>query len=335
MLRAAVVGVNHIGKIHCSVYKRHSDVQLVAVCDLLEDRAQSAAREFGVKAYTDLKRMLSEQDIDIVSIATSGTEGGGHHFGPTMIAIEAGTNVLVEKPLSNSIEEARIMVAAAREKGVRLACNLNHRFTPAAYRGKELMQSGGVGQLLFMNMKLTIRNPNDSSPWVHMRALHPHSIDVMRYFGGDIKRVQAFMTKAPGRVIWSTASINMQFHTGAVGHLTGSYDMSMKHPIEMCEVAGHEGRFVIDNVYENITFYPHESDTVHVVRNSLFSPFGQFNDTFSERIGHFVKQIMMNVPPAQVEGSGADALAAQEVIEAAILSHQQGGTVIDVPSLKY
>jgi predicted dehydrogenase len=180
-------------------------------------------------------------------------------------------------------------------------------------------------------MRLTIQNPQEDTEWLHMRALHPHSIDVMRYFGGDVARVQSFMTKAPGRQSWSTVSVNMQFASGAVGHLTGSYDMSMRHPIECCEVAGNEGRIVIDNVYESMTYYPHHSGDLTVFRNPIFNGMMGFNDTFRIRINRFVEQIKADVAPGDIEASGADALAAQEIIEAAIRSHELGGQPIDVP----
>lgn len=330
MIKVAVVGVNNIGKIHCNSYRRHPDTQLAAVCDLMEERALAAGREHDVPAYTDLREMLSKEAIDVVVVATAGVENGSHHFEPVMTAIEAGKDVLVEKPISNRIEEARQMVAYAREKGVRFACNLNHRFTPAAYRAKQLVSEGKLGSLLFVNMRLTIQNPSDATEWLHMRALHPHSIDVMRYFAGDIRRVQSFMTKAPGRTSWSTVSINMQFASGAVGHLTGSYDMSMRHPIEYCEVAGTQGRFVIDNVYESMTFYPHHSGDLTVVKNPLFGGMQGFNDTFTQRINTLIEQIKSGTAPEQIEASGADALAAQEVIEAAIRSHEQGGVPVEV-----
>jgi UDP-N-acetylglucosamine 3-dehydrogenase len=332
MIRVAVVGVNNIGKIHCLAYKRHPDTELAAVCDLMPERAEAAGREHGVPAYTDLRELLAREQIDLVAVATAGIEKGSHHFEPAMIAIDAGKDVHVEKPISNSVEEARRMVAAAREKGVRLACNLNHRFTPAAYKAKELVEQGKLGSMLFLNMRLTIQNPQEDTEWLHMRALHPHSIDVMRYFAGDVQRVQAFMTKAPGRQSWSTVSINMKFASGAVGHLTGSYDMSMRHPIEYCEAAGTEGRFIIDNVYESMTYYPHKSDELTVVRNPLFGGMQGFDDTFAHRINRYIAQIKSGDAPELIEASGADALAAQEVIEAAIRSHRENGIPVDVPT---
>ena len=194
MLKAAVVGVNNIGRIHCQNYVMNPDTELVCVCDLDEERARSVANKYGVMAYTDMQTMLRNEEIDIVSIATAGEENGGHHYTPAIMAIEAGKDVLVEKPISNNIEEAREMVRLAAEKNVRLACNLNHRFVPSAYKGRELIDKGALGTLLFINMKLTIKNQKEMTPWFHLRALHPHSIDVMRYFGGDIQRVQAFLT---------------------------------------------------------------------------------------------------------------------------------------------
>lgn len=334
MIKAAVVGVNHIGKIHCNYYKEHPEVELVAVCDLNEELVGMVANELKVKSYSDLKEMLKNEEIDVISIATGGFENGSHHYKPTMSVIEAGINVLVEKPLSNNIQEAREMVNFARVKGVRLACNLNHRFVPAASIAKGWIEDGELGSLLFVNMKLTIGNPNESSPWIHLRALHSHSIDVIRYFSGDIKRVQAFMTKAPGRNIWSTASINLEFESGAVGHLMGSYDMDNKHPIEYCEVAGNKGRFIIDNVYENVTFYPHKSSNLKVIRNSVLNGMNGFNETFKNRINTFISEIKNEVLPEDIAGSGNDALAAQEVIEAAICSHLENGAVIEVPKIE-
>ncbi|UOQ50377.1 Gfo/Idh/MocA family oxidoreductase [Gracilibacillus caseinilyticus] len=334
MQKVAVVGLGNIGKTHCKFYNENPNVELVAVCDLMEENANAVAHLYSAKPYDDIATMLAEEEIDVVSIATAGEENGGDHYEPAVLAIEAGKNTLVEKPISNDIVKARKMVQLAKEKNVRLVSNLNHRFVPPAYKGKELIEKGELGTLLFLNMKLTIQNPAETSPWFHLRALHPHSVDVMRYFAGDVKRVQAFMTKAPGREIWSTASINLEFASGAVGHLTGSYDMAVRHPIEYCEVAGNKGRFVIDNVYEHFTFYPHDSDELLTMRNSIMTGVGSFQETFKNRLDHFIQQIEDGVPPADMEASGAHALAGQEVIEAAIRSQLENGAVIDIPTVE-
>jgi predicted dehydrogenase len=321
MLKVAVIGVGNIGKIHTNWYSKNKDVDLVALCDMLPERVDPVAQQYRVNAYYDIDEMLASESIDAVSVATAGPENGGHHYEPTMKCLDAGKHVLVEKPISNNIEHAREMVRHAKEKGVLLGVNLNHRFTPAVDRAKQLQAEGALGEVLFINMALWINNPNESSPWFHMRALHPHSIDIMRTFGGPIREVQAFMHKGPGRNIWSNASVNVQFESGAVGHLTGSYDASMYHPIERCEVGGSNGRFVIENVYQRLEFFPRKSRDRLVVENPIMGGMADFSETFRNRIDAFVKQVQAGGP---LDASGEEGLAAQEVIEAAIRSWERG-----------
>jgi UDP-N-acetylglucosamine 3-dehydrogenase len=321
MLRVAVIGLGVIGKNHARWYSQNQDVELVAVCDMLADRVDPIARQYGITAYSDVDELLRLEQIDAVSICTAGPENGGHHYEPTIRCLDAGKHVLVEKPISNDIQQARDMVRRAKERGLLLGVNLNHRFTPAAERAKRLQAEDALGEVLFVNMALWINNPNESSPWFHMRALHPHSIDVMRYFGGPIKRVQAFMHKGPGRNIWSNASVNVQFASGAVGHLTGSYDASMLHPIERCEVGGSNGRFVIENVYQRLEFFPRRSPEKLVIDNPIMGGMSGFDETFRNRINTFVTQVQAGGP---LDASGEDGLAAQEVIEAAIRSWENG-----------
>jgi len=102
-----------------------------------------------------------------------------------------------------------------------------------AYRlAKRWLDEGRLGTLLYINMSMWIMNPTESSPYFQLKALHPHTVDVMRYYCGDIEAVQCFALKAPGRKIWSTAQFNMRFVNGVVGSLTGSYDIERGHPME-------------------------------------------------------------------------------------------------------
>lgn len=330
MLNVAVIGAGNIGRIHGSVYAGDPLAKLVAVCDIVPAKAEALAAQFGVRAYTSVDELLANERLDLVSVTTAGPENGGHHYEPVMQALAAGVDVLCEKPLSNEISRAREMVQTARALNRYLGVNLNHRFVPLAARAKRFVTEGALGELCFLNMALWIANRNDSAPYFHLRALHPHSIDVMRYFGGDIVRVQAFFKKASHRQIWSNASINMQFANGMVGHLTGSYDMTTRHPFERCEVAGTRGRFVLENVYERLTFYPHDSDETIVLANPIMGGMASFQDTFKNRIHRFLEQVSAQVPREELEGSGEEALAAQEVIEAAIRSFETG-SIVDVP----
>ena len=332
MLKVGVIGVNHIGKIHAGVYQAHPQADFRCVCDIDSNRADAAAEQFGVKAYYSPADMLQAEELDAVSVATGGFENGSWHFEPTMECFEAGVHVLCEKPISNDIEQARQMVRTARERNLYFGINLNHRFVPPAARAKKWMEEGRLGHPLLINMTMWIDNPNETSPWFHLRALHPHSIDVMRYFCGDVVKVQAFLNHAPGRVCWSNAQVNLLFKNDVVGHLTGSYDSAQRHNIERCEVLGTDGRFVLDNCYEELTFYPRRGEELTVVRNSIMGGVSGFNDTFRTRISRWIEQVNAKAPREEIEASGEDGLAVQEVIEAAIRSHETG-TVVEVPTL--
>lgn len=320
MLKVCVIGLGPIGNRHARVYKMHPKVKLVGVCDILPERADKASSELGVPGFYDAVDMLEKTKPDLVSVATGGYEYGSDHYLPTMQALEFGCHVLCEKPISNEIDKAEEMVTKAKEKGVCFGINLNHRFTPAARLAKKWVNEGRLGHLLFINMSMWIKNPTESSPYFQLKALHPHTVDVMRYFCGDIEAVQCFATKAPGRTLWSTAQFNMKFKNGVVGSLTGSYDIERGHPMERCEVAGTGGRFVLEDMFRELTLYPAGNLEKTVYTNPIFGGFRDFEDTFIDRIHRFVDQVIDGTPPSQIDGSGEDGLAAQKVLAAAIES---------------
>ena len=320
MLRVCVIGMGPIGNRHSRIYRQNRAVELVGVCDILHDRADAASKALGVPAFYDAQKMLDALRPDLVSVTTGGYEYGSDHYIPTMQALEAGCHVLCEKPICNEIAQAEEMVAKARQKNRCFGVDLNHRFTPAARLAKKWVEQGRLGHLLFVNMSMWIKNPNESSPYFQIKALHPHTVDVMRYFCGDVEAVQCFATKAPGRKIWSTAQFNMRFTNGVVGSLTGSYDIERGHPMERCEVAGVGGRFVLEDMWREATLYPAGSLEKTVYTNPTFGGMRDFEDTFRNRINAFVEQVASGAKPEEIDGSGADGLAAQKVLAAAIES---------------
>jgi predicted dehydrogenase len=333
MLRVCVIGMGPIGNLHADIYKKNTLVELVGVCDIIPERAEKAGTRLGVPWYLDAEEMLSELKPDLCSVATGGYEYSSDHYKPTIQALSAGCHVLCEKPISNEIAPAREMVALAKKKGLCFGIDFNHRFTPVAKLAKKWQNERRLGDLLFVNMALWIGKFQElESPYYHLKALNPHSVDMMRHFCGDIVRVHCFATKAPGRNIWSTASINMQFKNGAVGHLTSSYDIERGHPMERCEVAGTKGRFVLEDMWREVTLYPAGDMVKQQYTNPVFGGYTGFDDTFRNRIDSFVEQVAQGVSPGEIDGSGADGLEAQRVIHAAIESLKTG-KVIDVDSI--
>ena len=328
MLRVCVIGLGHIGNLHATIYKEDEMVELVGVCDLIEERAKAASERLGVPYWLDAPTMLREVRPDLVSVATGGYEYSSDHCLPTIQALEAGCHVLCEKPISNSIEDGRRMVAAAKKNDRCFALDFNHRFTPAARTAKKWQDEGRIGDLLFCNMALWIGKPQPlESPYYHLKALNPHSCEIIRYFMGDVEAVQCFAMMAPGRNIWSTASINMKFKCGAVGHLTSSYDIARGHPMERCEVAGLKGRLVFEDMWREATLYPAGDPVKLVYTNPVFGGYSNFDDTFRERIRCFVREVAAGTRPEDIDGSGLQGLKAQMIIHAAIESLDTGRVV--------
>ncbi len=330
MLRVCVIGMGPIGNLHADIHQNDELADLVGVCDIIPERATAAGERLGVPWFISAPEMLAELSPDVCSITTGGYEYCSDHFEPAIQALEAGAHILCEKPICNDLGKAKEMVRLAGARGRCFGIDFNHRFTPAARLAKKWLDDGQLGSLLFANMALWIGKPGEfESPYFHLKALNPHSIDMMRYYCGDIARVQCFAMKSPGRSIWSTASFNFQFKNGAVGHLTSSYDVGRGHPMERCEVAGVDGRFVVEDMWRQATLYPASTMVKQVYTNPVFGGYRDFNDTFRDRIHCFLKQVSEGASPEQIDGSGADGLAAQAVIHAGIESLNTG-RIVDV-----
>ena len=329
MLDIGIVGLGGIGNNHASCYTENKHTRVVAVCDVVRERADAAAERWKAKPFYSVKEMLkSGINLDACSVTTAGMENGGDHYEPTMELLKAGLPVLGEKPISNDVSKARKMVALAKKKRLRYGVNLNHRFTPAAVRAQEWLKAGRLGELNIVNMTMWINNPNESSPWFHIRALHPHSLDVMRYFAGDVDKVQAFFKKGKGRKIWSNVQVNLLFKNGVIGHLTGSYDAGGSYGLETLELVGSEGRVIINEACEKLSFYPRFSQEIESYDH--LGGMGAFPDTFPSRIGKWVDDLRKKTPLSKVDAKAEDALKVQLVIESIIKSWETG-RVVKVP----
>jgi predicted dehydrogenase len=341
-LKVGVVGMGGIGNQHSDCHKNDALSDLVAVCDVVKEKADAAAERLGVKAYYSLKDMLANEDLDIVDVTTGGYENGSWHYEPTMEALDAGKHVLCEKPLSNSIEEAREMVDFAHAKKLYLGCNLNHYFTPTAERAKQYMAEGKVGETVYLLFKMGFNggedgygfnpSPRFNQPYAHMKAFLTHPFSVMRYFCGDIIDVQAFCTKPgfrknKGDLLLSINSVHVRFANDTVGYLLSQrgdcvWGLGGWWSVE---VAGSKGTFCIENCIEKLTYWPAPSGSDPEVMNTGITDFGQ---TFPNRIHAFLEDVTNKVPFEHIRASGRDALATLEYIWAAIDSYENGGALV-------
>jgi predicted dehydrogenase len=357
-LKVGIVGMRGIGMTHVAAYKQEDLAQLVAVCDVVKERADNVAQKHGVKAYYSLTEMLrNEPELDIVDVTTGGFENGSWHYEPAMEAMEQGKHVLVEKPLSNDVGEARQMVAKAAEKQVYLGCNLNHYFTPPAEKARQYLDEGQIGELVYCLHKMGFSSGEESYslgnssrfkgfPYAHLKAFLSHPFSVMRYFCGDITHVQAFVNRPGfrrrvGDVMLSTVSIHVRFANDCVGYLLSqrgdaTYGLGGWWSIE---VAGTRGTFCIENCIEKITYWAAPSPAKAgnpaamsggaadgpEVTDTGIKDFGQ---TFPRRIHAFLEDITNGVHREDLRGSGRDALAALEYTWAVMESYEQGGALV-------
>src|SRR5204863_1569927 len=124
-LRVAVVGVGYLGRFHAQKYAALGECELAAIVDSNAELASTLAKELGTIALSDYRQLLGR--IDAVSIATPTAS----HFDIALSFLQSGAHVLVEKPITESVEQARKLIAAARRAGRVLQVGHLERFNPA------------------------------------------------------------------------------------------------------------------------------------------------------------------------------------------------------------
>ena len=148
-VRIGIIGCGGIanGK-HMPALKKIEEAEMVAFCDIIEERAVKAAKEFGVegaKVYTDYKELLRDETIDVVHVCTPNRS---HSF-ITVDALEAGKHVMCEKPMAKTYEEAKKMLEAAKRTGKKLSIGYQNRQCPENRFAKDVCMSGELGEIYY------------------------------------------------------------------------------------------------------------------------------------------------------------------------------------------
>ena len=150
-VKVGIIGCGGIGQNkHMPSLSKIENVQIVAFCDLIEERAQMCKVKFGTPdafVCTDYKELLAIPDIEVVHVLTPNRE----HAQITVDALHAGKHVMCEKPMAKTAEGARQMVAAGKETGKKLAIGYQHRMKPQARYAKEYIETGALGEIYYAN----------------------------------------------------------------------------------------------------------------------------------------------------------------------------------------
>lgn len=236
-LKVAVVGCGSIARYrHLPEYAANDQVELVAVCDIVEDRAKEMAEQYDAKAYTDYKTMLAEADVDVVSVCTP-----NYLHAPVSIdALNAGKHVLCEKPMATSEEDALAMIEAAKNNNKKLMIAHNQRFVPSHEKARELIENGEVGKIYGFRTAFGHPGPEGWSidgkdSWFFrkeeafigaMGDLGVHKTDLMRYLlGEEFVEVGAFVEAGAKKdsTVDDNAVCVLKSESGIIGTLAASW----------------------------------------------------------------------------------------------------------------
>ena len=220
-VRLAVVGAGTIGKKHLLAIADAPGAALVANADPAP-AARAMAGDTGVRHFADAESMLKETRPEGVIVATP-TE---HHLAPALAALDAGTDLLIEKPIAATLDEARQIAATAQAAGRRVLVGHHRRYYALVHRAREIVRGGMLGQLVGVTGQWTaLKAASYFEPsWRHFRPAGPvltnliHELDTLRYVCGEISSVAAETAgQVRGHQKEETAALTMRFANGALG----------------------------------------------------------------------------------------------------------------------
>ncbi|KML33048.1 Gfo/Idh/MocA family protein [Rossellomorea marisflavi] len=236
-LKIGVIGCGSIAKHrHIPEYMANEHAEIVAVCDIVKDRAEEMADQIGAKAYTDYKELLKDESIKAVSVSTP----NALHAPISIDALKAGKHVLCEKPMATSTEEAQAMIDAANQAGRKLMIGHNQRFVPSHQKAKELISKGEAGKIYSFRTAFGHGGPEGWSvdgkdSWFFrkeeafigaMGDLGVHKTDLMRYIlGEEFVEVGAFVetSSKENADVDDTAVCVLKTESGTIGTLAASW----------------------------------------------------------------------------------------------------------------
>jgi predicted dehydrogenase len=216
MLKIGVFGVGHLGKFHLNNWREINDITVVGFYDPDDQAAAEVSEKYGLKRFTDADELVANSDaIDVVAPTN-------FHFPVCEKAIRKGKHVFVEKPLANTMDEARQLVKLAKEAGIKFQVGHVERFNPAFLAIKDMP----LNPMFIEVHRLAQFNPRGTEVSVIL-DLMIHDIDIiLSIVKSDVKSISAsgvgVMTETP-----DIANVRIEFDNGCVANLTSSR-ISMK-----------------------------------------------------------------------------------------------------------
>jgi predicted dehydrogenase len=255
-LRAAVVGAGHMGAYHALAYAELPDVDLVGIADLDPDRARTVAQHYDTRAFADHRDLIGHADVASVAVPTD------EHFRVARDLLEAGVDVLVEKPMTPTLEEARELFAIARRAGTVLHVGHVERFNGAVQELRKIVER----PILIESRRLGPFVPRVRKDTVVM-DLMIHDIDIVLALAGSAPvRVTAFGAAVHSEVT-DVASMQIAFASGTVATITAS--RATEEKIRTLAITQPDAYIVLDYIDQDIQIHRRAAQEYLVNRESI------------------------------------------------------------------
>lgn len=331
-LKIGVVGCGSISQWrHLPEYKANKNVEIVAVCDINEERVKTVAEYYNAKAYTSYEEMFANEKFDAVSVCLPNYL----HAPVSIAALNSGFHVLCEKPMATSKEEAEAMIEAAKQNGKKLMIGHNQRFVPSHQKAREIIESGKLGKIYSFRTAFGHPGPEGWSQdgrdsWFFrkdeafigaMGDLGVHKTDLIRYIlGEEIVEVGAFVSTLAkeGTDVDDNAVCVLKSESGIIGTLAASWSYNPKEDNSTI-IYGENGilRLEEDPNFSLVAQYRNGEVVKYELGRIQSNESG--GQTGSQVIDHFVNCILNNEEPLP---SGEEGMKSLLVIIAALESNE-------------
>ncbi|MCM3739733.1 Gfo/Idh/MocA family oxidoreductase [Oceanobacillus luteolus] len=336
-LRIAVIGCGSIAKHrHLVEHANNPNVDIVAVCDIVEERAQAAAEQYGAVAYTDYEELLATENIDAVSVCLPNYL----HAPVSIAALNAGCHVLCEKPMATSREEADQMIEAAKKNGKKLMIAHNQRFVSSHQKAKELIENGDAGKIYSFRTTFGHGGPENwsadgANSWFFnkeqafigaMGDLGVHKADLIRYVLNDeFVEVAAFVETAAkeNTDVDDQAVVILKSARGVIGTLTASWAFNAKED-NSTVIYGEKAILRLEDDPDYSLIVEYTNGEVVKYKLSGIQSNEEGGQTTTHVIDHFIDSILNDTEPLI---NGEEGKKSLEVILAALESAEKKSIV--------
>lgn len=265
-MKYALIGCGRIAVNHMKA-AINNELEIVAVCDVLEEKMEELLAKYGlekdesIKRYTDYKKMVEELQPELASIATE----SGLHAEIALYCIEKGVNLIIEKPMAMSIEDANKIIDLAEEKNVKVSACHQNRFNVAIQKLRKAVESGRFGKLSHGSIHVRWnRNAGyyEQAPWRGtweqdggaLMNQCIHGIDLLRWMMGDETEEIYGATRQQFHDYLEAEDVGMaviKFKNGAIGTIEGTTNVFPKNLEETLYIFGENGTVKIGGTSTN------------------------------------------------------------------------------------